>query len=915
MKIAGCIFCLALLLATDSYAQNFDTSKLNGSHDLRLPSWGPYSKRYAGISHIPDLTSGMRFDFSVLPGYYRNKLLVPNVRFESSYFPWNVKNDLSAITYRYELEWKDQVYTDVTYTLIDTSAVLVSMHCVNNTALPQNLSLNLVASMEYPENYGMQTLKYGDGTLWYNAVSYRSISYVIKRPNTDLVYDGWMRGEVRSSRLINGRGIDGGFGRQPGDKIEYDVKAINKGRLLFIYTMKNGKESAVQLSGLVNQKVIFKASDTLAVLDVPFETTGSNKRSLTLTSLGGGDILLNGFVITTELSREPFTIVPAPMLKTPVTEEDLAARSLLLKYQDVPLYYGISWDTEPFKIRSIRNDELDIFLRDETHNHVAKVLNGNMKGDYANVFIRPVQLEPFSSQTCTALLSCGTHDAVLAALKNSTSLKTHFAAQLKDTIPEEKGILPEGRQYLFSHKMLKSTLLSNVVYPVYTQDQYIRHFTPGKWWNSLYTWDLGFVALGLSTINPALTAECINTYVTPPGSQSAFVHHGSPLPVQVYAFLELWNKTQSRELLSYFYPRLKQYYEFLAGRYGSSSTNVLSSGLLKTWDYFYNSGGWDDYPPQAGVHSQHLEKQVTPVVTTAHIIRVAKILRMAARALNKPSDLKAYDKDISRFTAALQNNAWDAKSGYYSYVVHDSAGHAAGFYNDPVSGVNFNMGLDGAYPLISGMCTAPQQEILTDKIFSPKHMWSPSGITVVDQSAPYYRIDGYWNGAVWMPHQWFIWKSMLDMDRTDLAYQIASKGLDVYKRETYASYYTFEHFLAASGRGAGWHQFSGLSTPVLCWFDAYYKTGTITPGFEIWINRQSFNNEHTSYKADISFDQATLPHKRAMLAVMDPAFDYEAQFIGKPVMLKRLQKGVLQLTLPATNETGTLTISPVDHRK
>ncbi|MBS0032342.1 MGH1-like glycoside hydrolase domain-containing protein [Chitinophaga sp. 22321] len=910
--IAGFIFCLTWLLAANSYAQHFNIQQLNGSHDLRLPSWGPYSKRYAGISHIPDMASGMRFDFSVLPGYYRNKLLVPNVRFESSYFPWNVKNDLSTITYRYELEWKDQVYTDVTYTLIDTAAVLVSVHCVNNTALPQLLSLNLVASMEYPENYGIQTLKYGDGTQWYNAVDYRSISYAVKQPNTDLVYDGWMRGEVRSSRLINGRGIGGGFGRQQGDKITYEVNTPTgdkKARILFIYTMKGGKESVVQLSGLANQKVVFKPADSLAVLDVPFEATHNNSRLLTLTSLGGGDILLNGFVVTTDQSREPFTIVPAPMLKMPVSEENLPDRSLLLKYQDVPLYYGITWDTALFKIRSIQNDELDIFLRNETHNHVAKVLTGNMKGDYANIFIRPVSVEPYSDQTCTALLTCGTRDAVMAALKKSSPLKTHFAAQLKDTIPEEKGILPKGQPYLFSQRMLKSALLSNVVYPVYTQNQYIKHFTPGKWWNSLYTWDLGFVALGLSTVNRELATDCINAYVTPPGSQSAFIHHGTPLPVQVYAFLELWNQTQSQELLSYFYPRLKQYYEFLVGRYGSSSTNVLQSGLLKTWDYFYNSGGWDDYPPQVGVHHQHLEKQVTPVVTTAHIIRVAKILRMAARALNSRSDLKIYDNDISKFTAALQRYSWDAKSGYYSYVMHDSTGHATGFFNDPASGANFNMGLDGAYPLISGICTASQQETLINKIFSSKHMWSPSGITVVDQSAPYYRSDGYWNGAVWMPHQWFVWKTMLDMDSSDLAYKIASTGLDVYKRETDASYYTFEHFLAASGRGAGWHQFSGLSTPVLSWFTAYYKTGTITPGFEIWINGQSFNNDYTSYKANISFDQATPPHKRTVLAGMNPAFDYQVQFNGKPVEVKRLQKGVLQISLPAANGNGTLVIS------
>ncbi|WP_295117418.1 hypothetical protein [uncultured Chitinophaga sp.] len=912
--IARLSLCLALLLTIDIHAQLKvpDTAKLNGSHDLRLPSWGPYSKKYAGISHIPDIRSGMRFDFSVLPGYYRNKLLVPNVRFESQYFPWNVQRDLRTITYRYELEWKDQVYTDVTYTLVDTSSVLVSMRCVNNTALPQNLSLNLIASIEYPDNYGERKLTYGEGTTWYNAVDYRNISYALRQPDTDLVYDGWMRGEVRSAGLINGRGVGKDFGRRAGDKIDYDVRiptGMKKGRLLFVYNLKNASASAVQLSGLVNQKITFKQSDTLAVLDVPFEVTGVDRQRLSLTSLGGGGLLLNGFVITGDQSAHPFTIAPAPMLKTPATEENPAARQLLLKYQDVPSYYGITWDAEPFKVRSIKNDELDIFLRNETHNHVAKVLNGNGRGDYANVFIRPVELAPFSSQTCTALLSSGAREQVLTVLKQNTPLKTHFAAQLNDTVQKEQGILAAGEQYLFSQNMLKSTLLSNVVYPVYTQNQYIRHFTPGKWWNSLYTWDLGFIALGLSQVNPELAVDCINAYLTPPGSQSAFVHHGSPVPVQMYAFLELWNKTQSKELLSYFYPRLKQYYEFLVGRHGSSSTNTLSSGLLKTWDYFYNSGGWDDYPPQVGVHNKGLQKQVTPVITTAHAIRVAKILRMAARALGKASDIRTYDGDISRLGAALQKYSWDGEAGYYSYVQHDSAGRAAGFFKDPVSGANFNMGLDGAYPLVSGICTPAQQQTLTDKIFSSTHMWSPSGISVVDQSAPYYRTDGYWNGSVWMPHQWFVWKTMLDMDKADLAGKVAVKGLDVYKTETDASYYTFEHFLAASGRGAGWHQFSGLSTPVLAWFAAYYKIGTITPGFEIWINEQSFNEGFTSYNANISFDQATPPHKRAMLAVMDPSFAYKARFNGKPVVVKSMGKGMLEITLPATNETGTLVIS------
>lgn len=116
------------------------------SHDIAsLHAWGPYSKRYAGISHIPDMSKGIRFDFSVMPGYYRNRQLVPHVLFESSYYPWEINPEVNRITYRYELEWKDKVYTDVTYYVLDDNRTLVGIHCVNNTGISQNLVLNQMA--------------------------------------------------------------------------------------------------------------------------------------------------------------------------------------------------------------------------------------------------------------------------------------------------------------------------------------------------------------------------------------------------------------------------------------------------------------------------------------------------------------------------------------------------------------------------------------------------------------------------------------------------------------------------------------------------------------------------------------------------------------------------------------------------
>ncbi len=153
------------------------------------------------------------------------------------------------------------------------------------------------------------------------------------------------------------------------------------------------------------------------------------------------------------------------------------------------------------------------------------------------------------------------------------------------------------------------------------------------------------------------------------------------------------------------------------------------------------------------------------------------MLRQAALTLNLKQDVKEYDTDIQKFSSALQNYSWDQGSGYFSYVKHDKNGVPIGFFYDTVSGKNYNMGLDGAYPLLSVICTEPQKNTLLNRIFPKNRMWTPSGIGVVDQSAPYYRIDGYWNGSVWMPHQWFMWKTMLDLGRCDLAYKIAKKSI------------------------------------------------------------------------------------------------------------------------------------------
>jgi hypothetical protein len=904
--------------------------QLANTHDLRLPTWGPYTKKYTGISHLPDVPSGLRFDLSVFPGYYRRGVLVPNAKWESGFHPWEAAPDLSYYSYRYELEWKDRVYCDISFSALDSQRRLIRCEFHNRTALPQNLALHYMASMNFPplRTYSDEILRPSrvilpEGAVWLGSLDYDDLGFATPRPQDNLGYDGLRRGEVRGNGFTGGSGVGLGFGGEAGDWVQYTFRLqapIAKAVLLARYRALAGA-GRFRLSGLTHGILDLPEGVDFALVEVPTGDLSAGEYHLHLDALGAAAVELDGFILISkdrvgQVQFEAISWQPVPQI-----EPGSQANSLVLKYADADSFYGLSWLTEPaglakgappsipWEVRQLYTDELDRFLRYYVQEHVQKILYGNRQGHFTNVFIRPIEVPPGERRVLYGLACAGERPAVekaLEAFRNEpVQLETAYQraqakiAQLKAT--------PAGESYRFSQERMAATVLTNVVYPIYTRRSFIRHYTPGKWWDCLYTWDSGFIGLGLLELDTERAIDCLNAYTTPPGdSQAAFLHHGSMVPTQFYLFLELWNRTQDQALLAYFYPRLRQYYRFFAGRLGSSTTRRMKSNLLKTWDYFYNSGGWDDYPPQVYVHRNGLESTVTPVISTAHGIRCAKVLILAARALGQAEDIPEYQADIDAWTQALNQHAWDAHAGYFSYVRHNAAGDPQDFLRHE-GGQNYNMGLDGASPFFAGVCNGEQERLILERLKSAAHMWTPLGVCTVDKTAAYYRVDGYWNGAVWFPQQWFYWKALLDMGYTDFAAQIVQAALDTWKAEVDDSYHCCEHFIVQSGRGAGWHQFGGLSTPVLMWYGATYQPGRLTTGFDTWVSAVRFSENNQRLEADL--EAHTSRDRFAVLATMQPGKEYTATWNNRPVQLHERYPGHLEISLDGSIDRGRLVVS------
>ena len=117
-----------------------------------MPKWGPYSKKYSGVSRVTEheTEKGVRFDFISLPAVSNTDAKAPNVTIPVGVHPWDVKSDYSFYSYRQDLEWKDVIYSDVSFTKLSDESVLVRTEIFNNSELMQNCLVNYFSSLQFP---------------------------------------------------------------------------------------------------------------------------------------------------------------------------------------------------------------------------------------------------------------------------------------------------------------------------------------------------------------------------------------------------------------------------------------------------------------------------------------------------------------------------------------------------------------------------------------------------------------------------------------------------------------------------------------------------------------------------------------------------------------------------------------------
>ena len=98
-----------------------------------------------------------------------------------------------------------------------------------------------------------------------------------------------------------------------------------------------------------------------------------------------------------------------------------------------------------------------------------------------------------------------------------------------------------------------------------------------------------------------------------------------------------------------------------------------------------------------------------------------------------------------------------------------------------------------------------------------------------------------------------------------------------------------------NGRGAGFPQFSGLSTPILNLFESFYVKNSVTVGFETVVTEKTICNNSLTFKTYTALDTAYA------IVCVDDNYKYNFTTNGKESLIKPLNNGSYAIKLPKGN--------------
>jgi len=399
-----------------------------------MPKWGPYSKKYSGVSRVTEheTEKGVRFDFISLPAVSNTDAKAPNVTIPVGVHPWDVKSDYSFYSYRQDLEWKDVIYSDVSFTKLSDESVLVRTEIFNNSELMQNCLVNYFSSLQFPFLTSYR-VSLPNKSLMFDALDYSEFTYKTSRPWDNETMDAMHKGEFFDDRFTSHRGLgdrdDNRYilpkyprlGEEKGDKIVYKIKNdlnFSDAALYVRYRTVDNKPSAFTVNG---DNVVFPPAQDMGEITMPIGNVDKGDYTLVLVSEGEGGIEFDFFAICEKDETNKILVEAKKNNFVPDVKarDEINGKTVEIKYEGVEKPFVLRTFNDETRLRSIPSGCLEdvptprISQPDKSFDNMMETFSGEFswkhsdEGYYQNTLVHTLYIEPGKSHTEYAVISYG----------------------------------------------------------------------------------------------------------------------------------------------------------------------------------------------------------------------------------------------------------------------------------------------------------------------------------------------------------------------------------------------------------------------------------------------------------------------------------------------------------------------------
>ncbi|RJP71292.1 MAG: hypothetical protein C4539_05295 [Ignavibacteriales bacterium] len=256
---------------------------------------------------------------------------------------------------------------------------------------------------------------------------------------------------------------------------------------------------------------------------------------------------------------------------------------------------------------------------------------------------------------------------------------------------------------------------------------------------------------------------------------------------------EIYKVTKDKDFLEDAYESGKKFYNYYVTNRDKDKDGLCEWGahavLESVRDAFV--AVWDEVADPANFEG---------VDVNSMLVSEAKALEAMAKELGEDDEAEEWKDDAAKRTELIRKFMWDKETDFFYNVDMKDNDFTYKTTNDIK-----RKEIIGFLPLWAGVATKEQAAELLKHFNNKNEFYRPNGVPTLAANDPYYNPIGYWNGPIWVPWQYLIFRGLMDYGYKKEAEDLTNRVIDNINWNLKQNHWFWELY-SADEYQAGWNK-------------------------------------------------------------------------------------------------------------